>query len=272
MRRRCGERRGLGALLGGLAWLTACGAPAAVAEPPVVVLPPATPVAGPGAPAPPVGGPASLIGDLGAGAWSSWENVTYLPWSRKSRYTRQDGPEGPTVRVDADDSASMLVRLVRYDPRREPLVSWRWRIARPLAGGDETTRDRDDCAARVYFVWGLRSRSDVFSAKGIAYVWGRTRRVGEHGASPFTDQVGVFALRSGAAGAGAWQQEQRDLLADYRTFFGKPPDGPVSAIALLTDTDHTNGQATAWYGPIHAQARLPEVARPAAAARPPVRP
>ena len=209
----------------------------------------------PGGPPLPVAPRGRLVGDLGAAAWSSWENVTYLPWSRKSRYARQDGPEGPVVRVDADDSASMLVRLVSLDPRREPIVSWRWRIAGPPTAGDERVKERDDCAARVYFVWGLRSRSDVFSAKGLAYVWGRTRRAGEVGASPFTDTVGVFALRSGAAGAGAWQAEQRDLEADYRAYFGTSPDGPVSAIALLTDTDHTNGRATAWYGPIHAQAR-----------------
>jgi hypothetical protein len=198
---------------------------------------------------------------MGAGAWSSWENVTYLPWSRKSRYTRLDGAEGPTVRGDADDSASMLVRLVSFDPRREPIVSWRWRIARAPAAGDETVKDRDDAAARIYFMWGLRSRSDVFSAKGIAYIWGRTRRAGEVGPSPFTDQVGVFALRSGAAGAGAWQAEQRDLEADYRAYFRAAPVGPVSAIALLTDTDHTNGTATAWYGEVTVRPRGPSLTR-----------
>ncbi|MEB3329691.1 MAG: DUF3047 domain-containing protein [Candidatus Sericytochromatia bacterium] len=244
-----------GGLLGG----TACVAPPAGATPPrpwptasqaPVVVQPSTPP-------PPSGATAKRVGELTAAAWSSWENVTYLPWSRKSRYARLDSPEGPVVRVDADDSASMLVRLVRFDPRREPIVAWRWRIAAPPTAGDERVKERDDCAARVYFVWGLRSRSDVFSAKGIAYVWGRTRRVGEFGASPFTAKVGVFALRSGAAGAGAWQREQRDLEADYRAYFGAPPDGPVSAIALLTDTDHTHGTATAWYGEITARPRAP---------------
>ncbi|MEB3222253.1 MAG: DUF3047 domain-containing protein [Candidatus Sericytochromatia bacterium] len=271
-----------GILLGATACVAApAGAASPVAAPPggpallpgatppgLPALPPPYPVAGapgrsapgpvarqPAGPALPVASRGRLVGDLGAAAWSSWENVTYLPWSRKSRYARQDGPDGPVVRVDADDSASMLVRLVAFDPRREPIVSWRWRIASPPTAGDERVKERDDCAARVYFVWGLRSRSDVFSSKGLAYVWGRTRRVGEVGASPFTDQVGVVTLRSGAAGAGAWQVEQRDLEADYRAYFGTSPDGPVSAIALLTDTDHTNGRATAWYGPVHAQAR-----------------
>jgi hypothetical protein len=124
-----------------------------------------------------------------------------------------------------------------------------------MPGANETLRERDDCAARVYFLWNLRSRADFYKTTGIGYVWGQGRRVGEMGPSPYTGQIGVITLRSGKNGAGQWQFEQRDLEADYRAFFKTEPPGPVTAIAVLTDTDQTQQRATAWYGQIFVRAR-----------------
>jgi hypothetical protein len=196
-----------------------------------------------------------LLGDMSAAAWASWENTTHFPWEPRNVYTRLDTPHGPVVRVDSQAAASMLLRHVTLDVAKEPVVTWRWRIAAPLRGADEADRSRDDCAARVYFMWGLRTRADLLSATGLGYVWGHTRREGEMAPSPFTGQVGVFTLRSGERGAGAWQTERRDLEADYRAFFKKAPPGPVTAVVLLTDTDQTRATATAWYGPVRASAR-----------------
>lgn len=196
-----------------------------------------------------------VLGDFSAAAWSSWENVANFPWEPKNRYTREDTPEGPVVRVDSHGAASMWLRQVTLDVPREPIVLWRWRIARPLTGANETLRERDDCAARVYFLWNLRSRADFYKATGLGYVWGQGRRVGEVGPSPYTGQIGVITLRSGKNGAGQWQFEQRDLEADYREFFKTEPPGPVTAVAVLTDTDQTQQRATAWYGQIFVRAR-----------------
>jgi hypothetical protein len=196
-----------------------------------------------------------LLGDFSLAAWSGWENVANFPWEPKNRFTREETREGPVVRADSHGSASMWLRQVTFDVRQEPIVSWRWRIAGPLSGANETLRERDDCAARVYFLWNLRSRADFYKTTGIGYVWGQGRRVGEVGASPYTGQIGVITLRSGKTGAGEWQHEQRDLEADYRAFFNTDPPGPVTAIAVLTDTDQTQQQATAWYGQIFVRGR-----------------
>jgi hypothetical protein len=39
------------------------------------------------------------------------------------------------------------------------------------------------------------------------------------------------------------------VLDDYRTAFGDDPP-PVNSIAIMTDTDNTDGEATAYYGDI----------------------
>lgn len=197
-----------------------------------------------------------VIGDFSAAAWPSWENSTYFPWSRKNAYSRARGPDGEAIaHVESDGAGSMLIRPVQADEKRTPIARWRWKVPGPIAGANERVNDTDDAAARVYFAWGLAGKADLSQAKALGYIWGRTRRVGEIGASPFSAQIGIVCLRSGAAGAGVWQDETRDILADYRAYFGRAPEGPLTAIAILTDTDNTKGHAKAWYGPITLEAR-----------------
>lgn len=226
---------------------------------------PVAPVLGPGAPALPgagvpgalpAGETARLIGDFSAVAWPSWENVTYFPWSPKVTYRPERGPDGEALaKAISRDAGSMFLRRVAFDPRTTPIVRWRWRVPGPVPGANERVRSTDDAAARIYFVWGLRDKGDLFKAEALGYIWGRTRHPGEIGASPFSDHIGIVCLRAGRNGAGAWQEERRDLEADHRAYFKRAPSGPVTAIAILTDTDDTNGAATATYGPIFVEPR-----------------
>ena len=56
-------------------------------------------------------------------------------------------------------------------------------------------------------------------------------------------------MESGPEQTGRWINEERDILADYRRLFGEDPRA-IGAIAIMTDTDNTGGEATAWYGEI----------------------
>ncbi len=242
--------------------LSGCLPPGALAADPRAAVGQASrePDQGPLTPAPanrdaPAGEASLLVGDFSAAAWPSWENVTYFPWSPKVTYRRERGPDGEALaKAISHDAGSMFMRRVAFDLAKTPIVRWRWRVPGPIAGANERVKATDDAAARVYFVWGLRDKGDLFKAEALGYIWGRTRRPGEIGASPFSERIGIICLRAGRSGAGTWQAERRDLAADYRTYFKRAPAGPVTAIAILTDTDDTNGAATASYGPIFAEA------------------
>jgi hypothetical protein len=57
----------------------------------------------------------------------------------------------------------------------------------------------------------------------------------------------MVVLESGAAKAGQWVGESRDLNADFRAAFGEDAP-PVSGVAIATDTDNTGETARAWFG------------------------
>jgi hypothetical protein len=59
----------------------------------------------------------------------------------------------------------------------------------------------------------------------------------------------MIAVESGNGKAGQWVSEQRNVLEDYRRYFGQDPPRP-GAVAIMTDSDNTGESATAWYGPI----------------------
>jgi hypothetical protein len=64
----------------------------------------------------------------------------------------------------------------------------------------------------------------------------------------------MIAVESGAAKAGTWVEERRNIVADYRRAFGGAPPR-IGAIAIMTDTDNTGGSAEAWYDDIRIESK-----------------
>jgi hypothetical protein len=73
-------------------------------------------------------------------------------------------------------------------------------------------------------------------------------------ANPYTGNSMVLAVESGPEKVGTWVHEQRNIYEDYqRAFGGEPPR--VGAVAVMTDTDDTGDDVTAWYGDISLTSR-----------------
>ena len=168
-------------------------------------------------------------------------------------------------------SASGLFYRLADGGAGRPLLSWRWKVAAPLAPHDERAKRGDDFAARVYVTFrydpsrvGAATRLKFGLAKalygeypphaGIAYAWSSKEPAGASWPNPFTDRVRMVALRSGPAEAGRWLEERRDVAADYRSFFGEDPP-PLAGVAVMTDSDGAGGSAEAWYADVALSAR-----------------
>jgi hypothetical protein len=207
-----------------------------------------------------------------------WLPLRPAPDAADTRYTLIREGGAVVMRADADKSMSGLVHAIRVSPAHHPILTWRWRVAAPIEGADMLRRAGDDYAARVYVLFDypaarlsladrarLRLGQAIYGqpipTAAINYVWDNRQPVGTIRPNAYTDRARMVVLQSGAARAGEWVVETRDLAADFRAAFGE--DAPdVTAIAIATDTDNTGGQATAWYGDFEF---LP---RPAARARP----
>ncbi len=144
------------------------------------------------------------------------------------------------------------------------VLQWRWKVSRVLETADMQDKAADDHAARVYVFFDVPLNSLSFLERNkiklarllagpdvptaaLCYVWDNRHRVGYSAWSPYTQRVRKVVLQSGAAHAGQWMSEARDVAADFRAAFGF--DAPaITGVAVGNDTDNTAESVSAWFG------------------------
>lgn len=150
------------------------------------------------------------------------------------------------LRLRSDKSSFALHRDVVLDVRRQPILTWSWKVMRLPPGGDVRDPQRDDQAAQLYVVFprwpSPRTTSDV-----IGYVWDSRAPVGTTLVHPRAPNVRIVVVESGTAKLGTWVREQRNVAADFKTLFGREPTR-VGKVAVMTDSNDTRGDAEALFG------------------------
>lgn len=202
---------------------------------------------------------------------AGWLPFNPAPNAAPTVYALTRDGDTMVVRADAVKSMSGLIHTLRIDPSQTPLIQWRWKITQPLDTADLYTKSGDDYAARLYVLFdydvsklsfGTRAKLKIAKllygvdvpAAALNYVWDNRYPIGTIRPNAYTDRARMVVVESGAAKAGQWVTETRDLAADFRAAFGEDAP-PISGVAIATDTDNTGENATAWYGDIQFLAR-----------------
>ncbi len=193
-----------------------------------------------------------------------WEKLKPAQGAPDTRYVLVEDGGRVVVRADAEAAMSGLLFGFGGVPARPGILRWRWKVAAPLRTADLATRAGDDYVARVYVLFdyprarlpmATRARLRLLEllhgqrlpAAALNYVWDNRHPVGTLRANAYSERVRMFVVESGAARAGRWVEEARDLRADFRQAFGEEAP-PVIGIAIATDTDNTGETARAWFG------------------------
>lgn len=199
------------------------------------------------------------------GGSQAWHAVP-IPGKRPTRYERVLKEGRPAWHAKSAQSASMWRQRVERPADRLGEVSFAWWVDAVVPGGHVAERDSEDAAARVLFAFGgdvsrlpARTRSMFELAQALTgemppyatlmYVWDTTAPVGSLIVNPRSDRIRKIVLDSGSRHVGQWRVHRRDLAADFRRAFGEPP-GPLTSVAVMTDSDNTASQAASWYADI----------------------
>ena len=165
--------------------------------------------------------------------------------STRYRIVTQEG--NSVMHARADSAASGYFKKVDLDPKEWPVLSWRWKVTELPDSGDVRFKETDDYGARVYVVF---PRFLKWKTKTISYIWSRELEPGTSVPNPWLpDNVVMIAAQSGEARLGEWIEEQQPVYDDYKRIFGEEPPN-IGAIAFMTDSDNTGGQAEAYYDDI----------------------
>lgn len=195
---------------------------------------------------------------------AGWQILKPAPHASETHYSLVADTGVVVLAAAANHSMSGLIYPVRVDVLQFPRLRWRWKITAPLQTADMMTKAGDDYAARIYvlFDYPLEKLSMLTRAKlklaemafgtkiptaALNYIWDNRHAVGAVQANAYTDRARMIVIESGAAKAGGWVTETRDLRADFRAAFNEDPPSIV-AVAVATDTDNTGEMTNAWYG------------------------
>jgi hypothetical protein len=189
--------------------------------------------------------------------WSEGETGGIPPqWrSRKDEsdrhrpYAVREEGDGRYLAADDRGESVALGKEMRWNVRKYPYLSFRWRARRLPPGGDERLGSANDSAAGVTVVFRLKFGVVPISIK---YVWSSTLPVGAAVRREGIGRPWVVVADSGEKGLGEWRSHVFNVYEAYRkTHGGEPPEDTVG-ISILTDANATLSAASADYGEIRA--------------------
>ena len=185
------------------------------------------------------------IGEFSAHRLDDWEQKSF---KGQTQYRLQSVDGIVALKADSRAAGSGMFKERRIDLQQTPFLNWSWRIDQRLSGLNEQSKAGDDYAARIYVV--VKSGWAFWQTKAVNYVWAGNTAKDKVWPNAFAgDHAMMLALRGPEAPLQVWLHEKRNIRADLQTLFGEDIRH-IDAVALMTDTDNSNGQALAYYGDI----------------------
>lgn len=193
---------------------------------------------------------------------AQFENEDLSKWEAKSfvgetEYSLEQINNRKVLKAISQQSASGIAKEVKIDLLKTPYMNWSWRVENTLSDLDETTKSGDDYSARIYLV--KDGGFFIWKTKALNYVWSSNQDKGAQWDNAFVgDKAKMLAVRGQKAAVGEWYAEKRHVYHDMISLFGdkgSPEKNEeayryIDAVAIMTDTDNSEQQATAYYGDI----------------------
>jgi hypothetical protein len=194
-----------------------------------------------------------------------WRPLTFKKVSKQTAYELIKDGEAVVVKAVSDAAASGLTKAINIDPKEYPIVRWRWKVENVLKHSDVTRKDGDDYPARLYITFAydpdkvslgkklrFKAGQAIFGDIPIGalnYIWDTNTPIGTIVENSYTNFAQMVVVESGTQKVGRWVSEERNIYEDYKQAFGEEPP-LMNGVAIMTDTDNTKEQATAYYGDI----------------------
>ena len=193
----------------------------------------------------------------------SWQHFTF-PGKTPTVYKIDQVDGRDAIWANSQSTSSAIRSDVNIEVNQIGRLKFSWKVPAHLQDADVTVPELDDSPVRVFLTFeGDRNQ---FSAKNalvsemanlllgeplpyatLVYLWSKRQPLGGIILGQRTDRVRNIVIESGSANLNKWMDYERDIRADFEKAFGEKP-GKLLRIALMTDSDNTKSQTTAWYG------------------------
>lgn len=187
-----------------------------------------------------------------------WTYQTFDPKKvpAQTRYEIDEDENGAFLRATSEGGASLF--FLRFaepvDLEETPFLIFDWRIDEaPTAGPEESSKEGDDFAFRIYLArggWG--------SSKTLNIVRSRALALGETWPSPYglyDNFLHKVRMRSFAVGDGdgQWRRATVNVAEWWRDIFGSAP--VIEGVGFMADSDNAGGRVVARFREIKLAAK-----------------
>lgn len=192
----------------------------------------------------------------------NWRPLYFPKIPKHTTYTIEANEGNSFLAAQSAGSASALVYKDHFNVYEHPRARWRWKISNIYNNAPPQKKSGDDYPIRVYVVFkhdpetaGLLDKVKYGVARKLYgeypphstlnYVWANDDVQKTIITSPYTDKARLIALQKGGEKAGTWQDEEINILKDYRAAFGVDPP-PTASLAIMSDSDNTGQSAVSY--------------------------
>ncbi len=184
------------------------------------------------------------LGRFSSGDLSNWEEKSFV---ENTLYKLIQDNSQTVLKAQTSGTASGLFHKIDIDLNKTPYLNWSWKVDNIYQGNNERRKEGDDYPARIYVV--VSGGLFFWKTRAINYVWSSNQSIGTSWQNAYTGNARMLAIQSGADETGQWQTEKRNVREDLRSLFGEDFN-EINAIAIMSDSDNSKQQTTAYYGDI----------------------
>ena len=183
-----------------------------------------------------------------------WETKSFVD---TTKYTLGDFHQQLSLKAFSRSAASGLVLKKAININKTPYINWRWLIENRLTPLAERTKKGDDFAARIYVV--IDGGWRFWNTLSLNYVWSSNQAEGLVWDNPFAGaNVKMLSVRGQDSAVATWYEERRNVYNDLIAVFGdkgseeanREAYSVIDVVAIMTDTDNSEKEVTAYYGDI----------------------
>ncbi len=186
---------------------------------------------------------------------NNWRPLHFPRIKKHTEYSIEKKGEESYLRAYSSSSASGIVFKKEFNVYKYPVLRWMWKVNNIYIKGNAEKKSGDDYPIRIYIIFNYNPEKASFGKRvryGFAktiygeyppdstlnYIWANRKHNKNILTNTYAEEARMIILRTGAENTGKWQEQEVNILKDYRMAFNSDP--PSSAgIAIMNDSDNT---------------------------------
>ena len=166
----------------------------------------------------------------------------------KTIYSVGSNENGNYLKAIADNGASGLGKEIKIDLNKTPFINITWKIEKDIPGIDETAKNGQDFAARVFVI--KKTGATALSNRAVNYVFSSNQDVGSNSPSPYTKKSVDNVLATTKTNLNEGVTVKANVKEGFKKFHNLDVN-ELDGIAIMSDTDNSKQKSITYYQNIY---------------------